>query len=111
MKTRGSPRGSPSAALLLVAVPLAAFEIPDEGNAPLRRMVGAREYLPETRRGGQDCPGCHRDFQLSAHAPLKVSGAVTGRWRRARRARDGRFYVSADGKACWLGGTVDRRSR
>ncbi len=88
------------AALLLVAFPVSACVIPDEGNAPLRRMVGRVKYLPETEAWQASLPAnTIASFLLAVDAPIKVAGRCY--WpveARAAGARWNLFYVSADGK-------------
>ena len=88
------------AALLLAAAPAAACVIPDEGNAPLRRMIGRVKYLPETEAWQAALPaGAIPSYLLSVESPIRVSGRCY--WpveARAAGARWNLFYVSADGK-------------
>lgn len=92
------------AALLLAALPAAlsvhACVIPNEGNAPLHRMVSGVKYLREAEAWRASLPaGAIASYLLSVDAPLKVSGRCY--WpveARAAGARWNLFYVSADGK-------------
>ena len=88
-----------TAGLLIAAFPALSCELPDEGNAPLRRMVGKVKYLPETEAWQATLPaGVVASFLLSVDAPIKVSGRCY--WpveARAAGARWTLFYVSADG--------------
>lgn len=96
----GPLQRSLSAALLLAACPAVSCELPDAGNAPLRRMVGKVKYLPETEAWQASLPaGAVASFQISLDAPLKASGRCY--WPVEARAADARwnlFYVSEDGR-------------
>jgi hypothetical protein len=89
-----------TAALLLTALPALSCALPDEGNAPLRRMVSKVKYLPETEAWQATLPdGVIASFLLSADAPIRISGRCY--WPVEARAAGIRwtlFYVSADGK-------------
>lgn len=84
----------------MVALPVCACAIPDDGTAPLHRMVSRVKYLPETEAWRASLPaGAIASYLLSVDAPLKVSGRCY--WpleARAAGARWNLFYVSADGK-------------
>jgi hypothetical protein len=92
------------AALLFAALPAAlpvhACAIPDEGNAPLHRMVSRVKYLPETEAWRASLPaGAIASYLVSLDAPFKISGRCY--WpveARTAGARWNLFYVSADGR-------------
>jgi hypothetical protein len=95
---------------LIAALPFAAFPafacaLPDEGAAPMHRMVSRVKYLPETEMWRESLPpGAIASYLLSIDAPLKVSGRCY--WpveARAAGARWNLFYVSADGKHMLVG--------
>ena len=94
-----------AAALLLVALPVWACAIPDEGSAPLHRMVSRVKYLPETEAWRSSLPaGAIASYLVAVDAPLEVFGRCY--WpveARAAGARWNLFYVSADGRHVLVG--------
>lgn len=86
-------------ALALAALPALACEVPDDGGAPLRRLVTRVKHLPQTQAWQKTLPEeTIAQFVLRVDSPRKIRGrcywpvevrAGSELWRR--------FFVTTDG--------------
>ncbi|OGA00223.1 MAG: hypothetical protein A2Z64_10940 [Betaproteobacteria bacterium RIFCSPLOWO2_02_67_12] len=86
-------------ALLFAAVPALACEVPDDGAAPLRRLITRVKHLPQTEAWQKSLPeGTTAQYVLRVDSPQKIRGRCY--WPVEVRAGGElwkRFLVSADG--------------
>lgn len=86
-------------ALLVAAAPAPACEMPDDGSAPLRRLILRVKHLPQTEAWQQSLPeGRIAQFVLRVDSPQKIRGRCY--WPVEARAGGElwkRFLVTADG--------------
>ena len=85
--------------LALLAQPLFACEVPDDGSAPLRRAVTRVKYLPQTEAWQKSLPdGSIAQYVLRVDSPQRIRGRCY--WPVEVRAGGKlwkRFFVTADG--------------
>lgn len=99
-------------ALLLIACPALACELPDEGGSfPLRRLVARVKLLPETEAWQRSLPdGTAAQFVLLVGSPERIRGRCF--WPVEARAGGElwrRFLVAGDGGRILTDPRVDLR--
>ena len=86
-------------AFALVALPALACEVPNDGSAPLRRVITRVKHLPETEVWRKSLPeGTTAQYVLRVDSPQKIRGRCY--WPVEVRAGGElwkRYLVTADG--------------